>query len=541
MCAKAAELPLQVRETAPMRAVPKVDGFVDLAEIGRGGFSEVYAATQEVLERRVAIKVIDAAGSASRRLEREARVLGALSEIPNVITAFQISETEDGRPCLIMRLMPMSLKSVMDADGPVALVHAVRWARQLGNALDAAHERGIVHRDVKPQNVLLSSDGDAYLADFGIAALQGRSDATTTAMSLSPPFAPPERFEGTGDRPRAGDIYSLAATIYAALAGRAPFGTAEDGGTHGLLNRIVAGVVPPVPGVSPAVNDALASGMSVRPDDRPPTASEFAARLEAAASDTSTTVKRIPPLVSAPTVVGMDESDTAKARSAEVEPEAPPPTTSTLESDSGDEKPESPVPILVRKHRHRISWVVLAISAALVANMVVQPFGYYTVEAPDGQLAVVYHRGPLTIGSEVELSGYAFKPSDAGAEARDAFERSGRFETRSEARRLVGALSGDAELDGYFVVKAQDGAVVVVHEHPPLSKLRDETEATNVRLDDLDELGRAAANASPRFPTRADAEKYLRGDIVGASSDGDRKVPSTTLESSTTVEDVQLR
>lgn len=262
--------------------LPSIDDFVDIVEIGRGGFSRVFSATQVSLHRSVAIKVINATGSEGRRFERETLALGALSQIPHVVTIYQVARTGDGRPALVMALMPTSIGAEVRKYGAIRPDFAVRWATQLAGVLDRAHERRIFHRDIKPENVLLSEDGDAFLADFGIAALDELSSATTTNLSISPPFAPPERFTGDVDLPLAGDVYSLAATIYAAIAGRAPYGTTEEGGALGLMSRIAAGELPVIDSEPAAVHRVFAQAMSTNPHDRHASASAFAADLVAA-------------------------------------------------------------------------------------------------------------------------------------------------------------------------------------------------------------------------------------------------------------------
>lgn len=261
--------------------IPQIDGFADLALIGRGGFSHVYSARQLTLNRAVAIKVIDATGSAARRFEREALALGALSGISNIVTTYQVAVSGDGRPALVMELLPTSIAQLA-AGGPIRTDQVVRWATQLAGALDRAHRLGIHHRDIKPENVLINSEGDALLADFGIASLVELASATTTSMSLSPPFAPPERFTGSERDARAGDIYSLGATVYAALAGRPPFGTAADGGALGLMTRIASEELPTIASQSPELNAALRTCLAKQESDRFRSAGQLAAAMNKA-------------------------------------------------------------------------------------------------------------------------------------------------------------------------------------------------------------------------------------------------------------------
>lgn len=259
-------------------------GYSDLEQIGRGGFSVVYAATQTAFRRRVALKVLDISGGEARRLEREAHALGALADIPNVLQAFHITTTTDGRPVLVTALMAGPVPCGLGPDdGRFSLV--LRWVRQISEAVDEAHRRGVFHRDIKPANVLLSTDGAAHLADFGIAALEERSTSTTTAFSFSPPFAPPERLTDEESDLGAGDIYSLAATTYAVVVGSPPFGTTTQGGVHGLITRVVAEPLPRPEWMSDRMYAVFARAMAKLPADRYRSAAEFADQLEASVQD----------------------------------------------------------------------------------------------------------------------------------------------------------------------------------------------------------------------------------------------------------------
>jgi alpha-tubulin suppressor-like RCC1 family protein len=265
---------------APARPLPAIPGFSDLLQIGRGGCSIVYAATQDAFGRRVALKVVDLDGDDARRCEREARALGRLSGIDHVVQVHQVLSASDGRPVLVMTLMPSSVDRVLNESGPVSPEIALTWLDQVGGALDAAHLAGVAHRDIKPGNLLLSARGEAFLADFGIAALDDQAN-TVSSLSVSPPHAPPERLMGAEAAPRSGDLYSLASTFYAVLTGSAPFGTAQDGGVFGLTQRVVGDEVPQRD-LGPHTHEVFRRGLAKDPRLRFGTASEFAAALRSA-------------------------------------------------------------------------------------------------------------------------------------------------------------------------------------------------------------------------------------------------------------------
>ncbi len=230
--------------------VPSIDGFDGLAVLGRGGFSTVYSATQVDLGRQVAVKVLNidvAEGAAQRRFERECRIVGILSGVPGIVSVHQSAFTQDGRPCIVMELMQGgSLEGFVKKNGPLRHEDVVQLADVLCSALAEAHSRGVAHRDVKPANVLLSGDGQVALADFGIAMVTHLVSSTQTVESLSPPYSPPERLISNEVDEQAADVYSLGATLYFALCGTPPFGTARDGGVSGLVHRVMNDPVPPI-------------------------------------------------------------------------------------------------------------------------------------------------------------------------------------------------------------------------------------------------------------------------------------------------------
>lgn len=203
----------------------------------------------------------------------------------------------DGRPTLVMPLMERSLSQRMAAQGPCR--SSSRWdirATARRSAGPSTRELGILHRDIKPDNVLLSSSDEAFLGDFGITTPPRHATSTASALVLSAPHAPPERFSTHGPATQQGDVYSLSSTLYAALSGGPPFGTGAEGGPF-RLNRVASCPVPPLVSVADAVNVVLATGLAKDPEKRYPTpgalSQAFADAAEGRATDSEGTTTTI--------------------------------------------------------------------------------------------------------------------------------------------------------------------------------------------------------------------------------------------------------
>jgi eukaryotic-like serine/threonine-protein kinase len=200
------------------------------AVIGHGGMGVVWRARDELLSRDVAVKEMiwppyltdQERHAACRRATREAQVAARLNH-RNVIRVFDIVE-DDACPWIVTELLPYrSLLDVIEDDGPLTPAEAARVGLQILAALRAAHALGIVHRDVKPANILIGPDNRAVLTDFGIAWAADSSTATTAAVVLgSPSYIAPERARG-GHSGAPGDLWGLGAALYAAVEGHPPF------------------------------------------------------------------------------------------------------------------------------------------------------------------------------------------------------------------------------------------------------------------------------------------------------------------------------
>ncbi|NBE81366.1 serine/threonine-protein kinase [Micromonospora rubida] len=213
-----------------------------ISPLGQGGMGRVWKARDEVLHRDVAIKELVPPPSltAEERREmrerslREARAIARLNNV-NVVRIFDVLRT-DGDPWIVMEYVPSkSLQDILAEDGPVSLAKAIDVGLGVLGALNAAHKAGVMHRDVKPGNVLIGDDGRVVLTDFGLATIPGDPNVTRTGMVLgSPAYIAPERARDGTAGPEA-DLWSLGATLYAAVEGKSPFARPSAIGTLAAL------------------------------------------------------------------------------------------------------------------------------------------------------------------------------------------------------------------------------------------------------------------------------------------------------------------
>ena len=226
-----------------------------LAVIGRGGMGAVWRARDELLNRDVAVKEIvwpaqldaEEREMARRRAVREAQ-LAARVRHPNVVGVYDIVEEGD-RPSIVMELVPFrTLRDAVAEDGPMTPAEAARVGLSVLAALRAVHEVGVVHRDVKPANILLGPDGRVVLADFGIAKAADSPALTISGVLLgSPSYLAPERARG-GRAGAAADMWALGASLFAAVEGHPPF---ERDGVLASLTAVVADELEPSPHAGP--------------------------------------------------------------------------------------------------------------------------------------------------------------------------------------------------------------------------------------------------------------------------------------------------
>jgi hypothetical protein len=273
-------------------------GFTDVTVIGRGGHAVVYRAEQPAFGRTVAIKVLtdaDLDPVALERFERERRALGSMSNHPNILTVYEGGVTRTGHAYLVTEYAPRgTLGERVARRGPVPWPEVVATGIKLAGALETAHRRGVVHRDVKPENVLLSDYGEPLLGDFGIARITGGFVTSTTIIRASVAHVPPEVLAGERPRPST-DVYSLASTLLTAMWGRPPF-FHDDEAVPPLYDRIAREPPPDLRtrGVPGAVCRVLERGLAKLPSDRPPSALAFGEELQAAQRAMGQAVTNLP-------------------------------------------------------------------------------------------------------------------------------------------------------------------------------------------------------------------------------------------------------
>lgn len=257
----------------------RIEGFSAFRRVGSGGFSSVYSARQERLGRDVAVKVLHADFSSEidrRTFERECQALGLLSRHPNIVTVYSEAFTVEGRPCIVMELYHGNYRERLDAVGPMPIPELLGLGIKVAGALQAAHDRGILHRDLKPHNLFQSDYGEPALGDFGISTIDDeRSISGATGLSVA--YAAPEVLEEAAATSSA-DVYSLAATLFHLAEGAAPFSSPQ-------LRTTVKRILTEEPhdltrsDASASLSAALRRGLAKDPSDRFSSAEAFGETL----------------------------------------------------------------------------------------------------------------------------------------------------------------------------------------------------------------------------------------------------------------------
>lgn len=272
--------------------------------LGSGGSAQVWRAHDTEADRTVTLKVLSPAVTDDpeyrRRFEREARV-AALLKGPHVLAVRSFGEVRKRLYIETDFVDGLDIESLIEWRGPMAPADAVTLITQIASALDEAHAAGLIHRDVKPQNIIVDPEDTAYLIDFGTAFEDGRTAITQSGMFAgTPAYMAPERF--SGDSTPRSDIYSLGCVLYECLTGQRPFRTRSPAQ---LMRAHLEAAVPLAADLSPAVPAALdrviARAMAKDPAQRYSSAGEFAEAARAAlkAPDSDARTVEFPPATSA--------------------------------------------------------------------------------------------------------------------------------------------------------------------------------------------------------------------------------------------------
>jgi serine/threonine protein kinase len=322
----------------------------------------VYLAHQMVPERNVALKVMSSElaedATYRERFTREASLLAKLNS-PHVIQIYAYGQHADRLYLATQLVEGEDLAKWSAARGRCDIPQACELLAQVALALDAAHEMGVIHRDIKPQNILVGTQARrpyAYLCDFGIAQARGEQFTTTVGAFVGTlPYTAPERFHG-GDASVESDIYALGCVLWQLLAGAPPY----SGDPVEVMNRHLTGPIPNVPGVTPseqAVNLILSRALAKRPEDRYHTAEDMQVALDAVARGAT------------------GSSGSSSAERPYRPPPGPPEPTPSRPSVSGDRFPPPGVPattpprsafVLLPHSGHVVTWVARLVLLYLV-------------------------------------------------------------------------------------------------------------------------------------------------------------------------------
>jgi len=311
---------------------PELSGYRYVRPLGAGGFSDVFVYEQLLPHRSVAVKVLLAglgpSGVAS--FTSEANLMARLSTHPYIVTIYDAGIAGDGRPYLVMEYCSRPNLSERYRARPLTVDDALRTGVRLASAVETAHRAGILHRDIKPGNVLTNDYGWPALTDFGIAAAAdavpaGRDAAagddpeasTGGSVGLSVPWSPPEMFLDEPAHDVRSDVFSLAATIHTVLAGRSPFETTTGPNTAvDLMARIERGQFTPLArdDVPRSLVAVLTKGMASRAADRYPSALEFGRALQRVELEQGYTPTTLEIADSVAADMPMDSGDAAETR-----------------------------------------------------------------------------------------------------------------------------------------------------------------------------------------------------------------------------------
>jgi serine/threonine protein kinase len=269
--------------------------------VAQGGMGQVYRATDSALERTVAVKLLSDryAGDeeARARFRREALAAARLSTTPNVVTVFDVAEHR-GRPLIVMEYLEGGSVYEQLRDGRVSREQALTWLEQAATALDQAHANGVVHRDVKPANLLLDGDENVHVSDFGIASASGSDTLTSPGMVLGTAgYLAPEQARGE-PATAASDRYALGVVAFELLTGRRPYaGDTPTTEAFGHLHAEIPSATALDPSLPASVDDVFRTALAKEPEARPANALALVSMLREALAEEEAAAAPAPTLV----------------------------------------------------------------------------------------------------------------------------------------------------------------------------------------------------------------------------------------------------
>ncbi|PWK89353.1 hypothetical protein C8D88_102626 [Lentzea atacamensis] len=352
------------------------DRYVLLDQLGAGAMGVVWRARDELLHRDVAVKQLllndvqpNEFHEAVQRAMREGRIAARLQH-PNAIAVYDVV-VDNGKPCLVMEYLPSrNLSAVLDERGPMPPMEAARIGSLAASALAAAHAAGIVHRDIKPGNVLIGRDGGVKITDFGISRALGDVAVTKTGMLAgTPAYLAPELARGAEPAPPS-DVFSLGATLYAMTEGEPPFGKSTN--DLGLLYKVARGETRP-PMRSGPLTPLLVRLLANEPSQRP-TAAQAAEELKAIASGNVPPVTTVlpPRPMTPPSGTAVMPSGPGTQGPRTVPPLGPPPQ---------GPRTRPPAPVFDEPELPRKSNRGLAVAASILAVLLVAGVAYAIINA----------------------------------------------------------------------------------------------------------------------------------------------------------------
>ncbi|BAU98778.1 serine/threonine-protein kinase [Aurantimicrobium minutum] len=348
---------------------PVLSGFTFVRVLGSGGFADVFLYEQQLPRRNVAIKVLlpEVVNPRVRDMfQSEAQLMSQLSTHPAILSVFEAGVSSDGRPYLVTEVCNSGYGERFRAETlPVA--EALRTGIKIAAALETAHRANVLHRDIKPGNILITAYGHPVLSDFGIASSVYQGD-NTTAVGLSVPWSAPEVIRETTTGTTASEIWALGATVYSLLAGRSPFEVpGKDNSPGHLAGRILKSKPQPIgrDDVPPQLEALLLKALSKNPIDRQHSAVEFARELQQVETSMG--------LAQTPLDVVGDEwgsnaiviNDNDRTMLAPLDAHASPSWRRAGYSGTPAQRDE--LALVASKRRRRLLWSVLGSAAALIA------------------------------------------------------------------------------------------------------------------------------------------------------------------------------